>query len=286
LAYETSFSRHTRHWELTCTRYFFGPATLGPVPFAEAEARGLVDPTHKDQYESLATVPWCDVVNLLLDPEKKRFRLALRYDIEPKPGVIEGRYGEELTAVIRTNGAHALIEFTGALPRAKLYTHWQVSTNDTATLQRLADPAFDPVQTVLVADPIPGPQSPASSTNQPSGTVQFASYAPKRIELRAQAVAPSVLLLNDRFDPNWKVTVDGKPATLLRCNYVVRGVQVPQGNHLVLFRYEPSTTYLYVSVAALIVGLALIGFLVATRTKENGGEARVASGEARVASGK
>ena len=34
------------------------------------------------------------------------------------------------------NGTYALIEFTGALPRAKLYSHWQVSTNDTATLKR------------------------------------------------------------------------------------------------------------------------------------------------------
>jgi hypothetical protein len=29
-----------------------------------------------------------------------------------------------------------------------------------------------------------------------------------------------VLLLNDRFDPNWNVRVDGKLERLLRCNYI------------------------------------------------------------------
>ena len=68
---------------------------------------------------------------------------------------------------------------------------------------------------VLVADPsVPHPPPPSTlnpqlSTN--SGTVEFTSYAPKRIVLQAKAGAPAILLLNDRFDPNWKVSVDGKP---------------------------------------------------------------------------
>jgi hypothetical protein len=47
-----------------------------------------------------------------------------------------------------------------------------------------------------------------------------------------------VLLLNDRFDARWSVTVDGKPAQLLRCNYLMRGVQVPAGNHTVKFSFQ------------------------------------------------
>jgi len=56
--------------------------------------------------------------------------------------------------------------------------------------------------------------------------------------LRTQSKSASVLLLNDRFDPKWTVEVDGQPATLLRCNYIMRGVRVPAGNHTVRFSFR------------------------------------------------
>ena len=91
--------------------------------------------------------------------------------------------------------------------------------------------------------------------------MEYSSYAPKHIVLNAKAAAPAVLLLNDKYDPNWKVLVDGKPAPLLRCNYVMRGVQLAPGDHRVEFHYEPSTTALYISLAAIGLGLALLAFL-------------------------
>jgi uncharacterized membrane protein YfhO len=70
-----------------------------------------------------------------------------------------------------------------------------------------------------------------------------------------------VLVLNDKFDPNWRVSVDGQPQTLLRCNFIMRGVYLPAGPHTVEFQYHPSITGLYVSLSAIIVGLALCGYL-------------------------
>ena len=61
--------------------------------------------------------------------------------------------------------------------------------------------------------------------------------------------------------PNWKVSVDGKPETLLRCNYLMRGVQVPPGEHVIEFRFDPPINTLYVSLAAVALGLGLCGFL-------------------------
>src|SRR5205085_11979956 len=112
---------------------------------------------------------------------------------------------------------------------------------------------------LLVNEHVPGPAT--ATTNSPAGTVEFASYAPKQIELNVNATAPSILLLNDKFDPDWKVWVDGKPAKLLRCNYLMRGVQVPAGDSKVRFHFEPSLTGFYVTLAAVIVGLLLCGLL-------------------------
>ncbi len=233
--------RITRRWQLTNTRYLLGWSGF------------------------------LDALNQQMDPVQHRFRIVTRFDIALKPDVstFTGA-GDELTAVINPDGQYALFEFTGALPRAKLYSNWQVSTKDQATLTTLASAEFDPERTVLVANPsVPQPPAPSSLTVQPpTNSVEFASYAPKRIVLRANAGSPSVLLLNDKYDPNWKVWVDGKPESLLRCNYLMRGVYVQPGPHTVEFRFEPPIGTFYVSLVAVFVGFLFLGYLALGRGKD------------------
>jgi hypothetical protein len=246
IAYETALLnrttntlyRITRRWQLTNTRYLLGWSGF------------------------------LDGLNQQIDPVQHRFRVVTRFDIALKPNVSTfSGAGDELTAEMKPDGQFAVFEFTGALPRAKLYTNWQVSTNDQATLTNLASAEFDPAKTVLVADPLPAP-APGNLTNQNAGTVDFSSYAPRRIVLQAKADSPAVLLLNDRFSPVWTVSVDCKPEKLLRCNYLMRGVYLQPGSHTVVFRFRPPANALYVSLAAAAMAVLLLGYLVFGRQKE------------------
>jgi hypothetical protein len=218
----------------------------------------------------LGPAPLLDLYNGQFDAEQHRFRVVQRFSVLPKPGVAvpDGISPEQfsnylplekLTAFPNADGPYALFEFTGALPRAKLYSNWQVSTNDTANLQTLADPNFDPAKTVLISTP--QKDLPAVATNENSGTVDFKSYSPKKIIFDANATAPSVLLLNDKFDPSWRVTVDGKPSELLRCNFIMRGVYLTPGAHTVEFQFSLPNKPLYITLAAIGVGIILCGFL-------------------------
>jgi hypothetical protein len=219
-----------REWQLTNTRYLLGPAG------------------------------YLEVMNQQLDPEQHRFRILQRFEVVPKPGITEPKRLEELTAVPDPNGRYALFEFTGALPRAKVYSSWQVNTNDQALLKTLADLNFDPAKTVLISTPENG-LAPAA-TNVNSGTVEFRSYAPAHIVFSAQTTGPAVLLLNDRYDPQWQIIVDGQPAELLRCNFIVQGVYLPTaGPHTVDFRFLLPHRPMYVTLAAIALGLGLCGFL-------------------------
>jgi len=222
-----------RGWQLTNTRYLLGAAGFK------------------------------DALNRQTDPAQPEFRIVERFDLEPRPGITQATGLEDLTAVPGAKGLYALIEFTRALPRAKLYSNWQVTTNDAAVLRRLADASFDPERSVFVAGEAPAAAS-APGANDNPGTVKFASYAPKDIVLQCDAHAPSVLLLNDRFDPNWEVRVDGKPETLLRCNYIMRGVYLGSGTHTVEFRFQPPVGPLYVSLATIGVGLLVLGLVIVT----------------------
>ncbi len=225
-----------RLWQLTNTRYLLGAAD------------------------------WLEPMNTLLDPQQHRFRIAQRFDLAAKPGVLHPSGLEDLTATPATDGELALIEFTGALPRAKLFGNWQVNTNDAENLKTLAAREFDPLKTVLISTT--QENLPAVATNNDAGTVEFKSYSPKKIVLTANATAPSVLLLNDKFDPNWRVTVDGQPAALLRCNFIMRGVQVPRGTHTVEFSFSLPNRPLFITLSAACVAILLGGWLL--RETRNG----------------
>lgn len=216
-----------RYWQLTNTRYLLAPAAL------------------------------LNTLNQAAGTAEPQFRTVMQFDVVPRPGLAEVAKYEDFTVVANTNGQYAVFAYAAALPRVALYSNWQVQTNDQQTLRLLPAPEFDPTKVVLVASPIAA----SPSTNAPGGTVSFAGYAPKHIQLKTKAATDTILLLNDKYDPNWEVRVDGKPAPLLRCNYIMRGVQVPAGEHTVEFRFAPSLVGLYVSVAAVVVGIGLLCFL-------------------------
>jgi uncharacterized membrane protein YfhO len=71
-----------------------------------------------------------------------------------------------------------------------------------------------------------------------------------------------VLLLNDQYDVHWRVTVDGKPAPLLRANFIMRGVYLTQGEHKVEFYFSLPVKPLYVTLSAMAVAIILSGVLV------------------------
>ena len=232
----------TRLWELTNTRYQLGIS--GGI----------------------------DVFNDLFDPVQKRFRVKLPYTLglkpgqpQPSPSLPVADAVQLITATQTDRGPLAVLEFNGALPRAKLYTRWETVTNDTAMLDRLRSPEFDPARSVVLAA---DPSGVGTASDAAPGEVGFASYAPKRVVLKTKSAAPGVLLLNDRWHPDWHVTVDGAPAGLLRANFLMRGVAVPAGEHTVEFRFAPPSGTLWVSLSAIVAGLGCAGFLVVSRPKE------------------
>src|SRR2546423_1287569 len=130
-----SFWRHPRIPNFArCYMVAFRPATQ-TNPFPAGRMWELTNPRLILGSDSIL-----DSLNNQMDPAKRRFRLVTGFTIAVKPGIPQPTKWEHLTAAPSTNGPFALFEFTGALPRAKLFTQWEVNTNDTATIQRLKSP--------------------------------------------------------------------------------------------------------------------------------------------------
>jgi len=220
-----------RLWRLTNTKYILADARVTPA------------------------------LNQLAEP-KNSFSNVMLMDLVLKPWVKQFQDNGDVTVQTNDNGRVALIEFTQALPRAKLYSNWQIA-DDTTTLAKLNSSEFDPTKTVLIATNNPISQTLGNPQADP-GTVTITSYQPKDVKLQADAKTPAVLLLNDRTGEYWNVWVDDKPASLLRCNYIMRGVFVPAGQHTIEFRFQPPLQWLYLSAFAFAVGILLAGYVIFT----------------------
>ncbi|MDG1893007.1 MAG: YfhO family protein [Verrucomicrobiota bacterium] len=224
--------KYTRLWELTSTRYILG------------------------------TSEFLDYLNQQFDPEKQRFRIHKQFAFVPKPGkkVDAGIGIDDLTTIIQTNAPFAVFEFTGAHPRAKLYQHWRHAGSDQEALETLVDPDFDPSQTAIVSSAMVQELPPSNAPNQITpAEAALTAYTPRQIDIQTSSTTTSLLVLHDRYHPDWRVYIDDRPATLMRCNHIMRGVFLPEGNHHVQFRFEPPSSGLYAGVLAWFTGFGILG---------------------------
>lgn len=95
------------------------------------------------------------------------------------------------------------------------------------------------------------------SAGQASVTVLKES--PGHAEMTVTAKDPAVVVLLQSWDPDWRVTVDGRPAEAVPADVLFQAVEVPQGDHAVVFAYDPWSLRLgiWLSLAALLVVAAL-----------------------------
>jgi hypothetical protein len=94
-------------------------------------------------------------------------------------------------------------------------------------------PEFDPAVDLVVERSTGSPSGPPGQIGQ--ARFLWTSDASARIEVDASRTG--VLLIRNAFDPNWQATIDGVPAAVFPANYVLQGVEVQAGSHVVELRY-------------------------------------------------
>lgn len=172
-----------------------------------------------------------------------------------------------IDTLVSTNGPFALVRYTEALPRSRLYYHWTAQKDAEMALPLLTSADFNPQTKVLVSgDPTLASFDPDSEDESSYSDVEITDYSARKVSIQANAARTGILLLNDAYQRDWKVYVDGKPAPLLRCNYLMKGVKLSPGNHVVEFVYAPPSGSLWISLAGMLGALCLCGLaLVGTK---------------------
>ena len=81
-------------------------------------------------------------------------------------------------------------------------------------------------------------------SNSVGAPAHILAYAPNAVTVSADSPAGGVLVLSDTYDADWEVSVDGRPAALLRVDVALRGVCVSPGAHQVDFTYRPRLVWI------------------------------------------
>ncbi|MFO8030861.1 MAG: YfhO family protein [Cyclonatronaceae bacterium] len=95
---------------------------------------------------------------------------------------------------------------------------------------------FDASSTAILMDTDPLPN--ITPTNNRS--VEVTSYGPREIVMTVSADASSFLVLSEIYYPEgWHATLDDEPIDILRTNYILRGFEIPPGEHVLTLRFDP-----------------------------------------------
>jgi hypothetical protein len=96
-----------------------------------------------------------------------------------------------------------------------------------------------------------------------SAKISLISYKPNELIYESNSRNEGLAVFSEIYynvRNEWKVTIDDKPADLLRANYVLRALRVPAGKHTIKFRFEPISVAIG-SKVDLVSSILLIGLI-------------------------
>jgi len=103
-----------------------------------------------------------------------------------------------------------------------------------------------------------------------SAVVSVGKIAAKEASFSVTLDRPGVLVVGEVYYKDWKATVDGQPAEILKANHVLRAVALPAGKHDVIFKYDSSVVKEGATVSIVTFIVTLVACLVAALWRRGG----------------
>ena len=83
--------------------------------------------------------------------------------------------------------------------------------------------------------------------------VEMLEYSNNKVVFNVQTPDAGVLVLKERYSPDWTVSVNGEKKELLKANLLFRGVYVEAGDNNIVFEFTPSMKYAYITIICWVV---------------------------------
>lgn len=99
-----------------------------------------------------------------------------------------------------------------------------------------------------------------------AGKINLIDYHPGYWKYNSQNSEDGFAVFSEVYYPNgFKVSIDGKPVELLRADYVLRALEIPAGNHEIVFEFKPaiySTGKTVMRIFSVFVVLMFLGSII------------------------
>ncbi len=127
---------------------------------------------------------------------------------------------------------YTVYENPAALPRVFVPNKVEVLRDDSAVLEAVAAPEFNPAVVSYVAEPV-------NVSSHAEGVASVSEMKPTEVVVSVDMKESGIVVLADQWAKGWRAVVDGSDAPIVRVNHALRGVVVPGGTHTIVFRYHP-----------------------------------------------
>jgi len=119
---------------------------------------------------------------------------------------------------------------------------------------------WDPRKTTILDDDFAANVSGDSYSG--SGSIELVNYHPDRMTYSFSSTDKQLAVFSEIYYNGWKAYVDGQEVPISRANHVLRAIEVPAGDHDIIFEFE-SETYNKSGAMANIGSVGILLFLLA-----------------------
>jgi len=144
-----------------------------------------------------------------------------------------------VTVTDRENRRLTLQPHRTYLPRAFMLYAVHVVTTEQELLAYLKSAEFNH-HTTAVLEKDPGVSLPSGST-VPEWSARIVGYTNNSIMLNVETSHNGILVVSEVYYPGWKAFIDGKETEIYRADYNLRGICLPEGEHIIDMRFEPES---------------------------------------------
>ncbi len=122
--------------------------------------------------------------------------------------------------------------------------------------------AFSPLEEVVLRSTYKGDLANASVGKDSSAYVKLSEYGLDDISFTSHNSSAGIAVFSDiYYSKGWKAYIDDKETPILRADYVLRAIQVPKGDHKIVFKFRPQSFYTGKKVA-LVSSILLVALML------------------------
>lgn len=146
-----------------------------------------------------------------------------------------------------------------------------VADDANAEFEAIAD--IDPARTAVIDKRFLGAGMPSTEVDS-TATIKLTEWRANRLVYRSDSDVDGVAVFSEIYYPHgWSATIDGKEVPVLRADYILRALEIPAGEHEIVFEFSAPHFSLMKSVTAassiiILAGVALSAALTLRRKRK------------------